>query len=59
MAVVTFTYQEFLDTLKANNLLPEQIVRAEVKNDCFHFAVRTDTFILPYEMQKRIIKMTK
>jgi hypothetical protein len=48
MAVITFTYQEFLETLKSNKLLPPQIVRAELKNDCFHFALRTENFLLPY-----------
>lgn len=48
MAVITITYEELLHFLKSNNLLPTQIARAEVKNECFHFAVRTETFLLPF-----------
>ena len=47
MAEIAITYQELLDILKSNNLLPVQIARAEVKNGCFHFVVRTENFLLP------------
>jgi hypothetical protein len=48
MAVITFTYEELLEILKSNNLLPGQIAKAEVKNGCFHFTVRTENFLLPF-----------
>ncbi len=48
MAVITFTYDELLEILKSNNLLPAQIAKAEIKNECFHFSVRTETFLIPF-----------
>lgn len=48
MANITFTLEELLALLLSNNLLPSQIVRAQIKDDSFHFAVKTDTFILPF-----------
>jgi hypothetical protein len=48
MAVITITYEELLEILKTNNLLPEQIARVTVKNECFHFAIRTENFLIPF-----------
>jgi hypothetical protein len=48
MANITFTLEELLTLLLSNNLLPSQIARAQIKDDCFHFAVKTDAFILPF-----------
>ena len=48
MANITFTLEELLALLLSNNLLPSQIVRAQIKDDSFHFAVKTDAFILPF-----------
>ena len=48
MANITFTLEELLAILLSNNLLPSQIVRAQIKDNSFHFAVKTDAFILPF-----------
>ena len=48
MANITFTLEELLALVLSNNLLPSQIVRAQIKEDSFHFAVKTDAFILPF-----------
>ena len=48
MANITFTLEELLALLLSNNLLPSQIVRPQIKDDSFHFAVKTDAFILPF-----------
>ena len=48
MANITFTLEELLALLLSNNLLPPHIVRPQIKNDSFHFAVKTDAFILPF-----------
>ncbi len=47
MATLTFTLEELLEILKSNNLLPEQITRAEVKNESIVFTIKTDNFLLP------------
>ena len=48
MANITFTLEELLALLLSNNLLPSQIARAQIKDDSFHFAVKTDIPILPF-----------
>jgi len=48
MANITFTLEELLALLLSNNLLPSQIVRAQIKDDSFNFAVKTDIPILPF-----------
>lgn len=47
MATLTFTLDELLEILKSNNLLPKQIVRSEIKNDCVELVVDTKMFLLP------------
>ncbi len=47
MATLTFTLEELLEILKSNNLLHEQIIRSEVKNNCMEFVVDTKMFLLP------------
>ena len=48
MAIIKFTLEELLKVLTSNNLLPPQIVRTEVKNNSIHFAISTETFLLPF-----------
>ena len=48
MAKIIFTLDEVLKIITSNNLLPKQIVRAEVKNDSIHFSIRTEAFVLPF-----------
>ncbi len=47
MAAITFTLEELLGILKSNNLLPEQIVRSGVKDNCIELIVDTKMFMLP------------
>lgn len=47
MAAITFTLEELLGILKSNNLLPEQIVRSGVKDNCIELVVDTKMFMLP------------
>ena len=48
MANINFTLEELLALLLSNNLLPPQIARPQIKDNSFHFAVKTDAFILPF-----------
>ncbi|MBN2312570.1 MAG: hypothetical protein JXM79_01485 [Sedimentisphaerales bacterium] len=48
MAKITFSLQELIDIVVANELLPEQVVRVRVKGEKIHFVVKTNAFILPY-----------
>ena len=48
MANINFTLEELLMLLLSNNLLPPQIARPQIKDDSFHFAIKTDAFILPF-----------
>jgi hypothetical protein len=47
MATLTFSLEELLEILKSNNLLPSQIVNAEVKNNSIVFVIKTENFLLP------------
>ncbi len=47
MAAIIFTLEELLGILKSNNLLPEQIVRSGVKDNCIELVVDTKMFMLP------------
>lgn len=48
MAKITFSLQELLDIVIANELLPKQLARVQVKGDKVHFVVKTNAFILPF-----------
>ena len=48
MANITFTIEELLNLLTCNNLLPSQIKRVQIKEDIIHFAIRTESFLLPF-----------
>lgn len=47
MATLIFSLEELLEILKSNNLLPQQITKAEVKNDNIVFTIKTENFLLP------------
>jgi len=48
MAKIVFGFEELLEILVCNGLLPGAIVRARVKGDRIHFVIRTNSFILPF-----------
>lgn len=48
MAKIVFGFEELLEFLICNGLLPDSISRAKVKGDRIHFVVKTNTFLLPF-----------
>jgi|SRR4030042_285496 hypothetical protein len=48
MATITFSLEEIVEFLIANELLPPEITRARVKGEVFHFVIKTGSFVLPY-----------
>jgi hypothetical protein len=48
MARITLNLQELVEIVVSNGLLPRQIVRVRAKGQRIHFAIRTDSFILPF-----------
>ncbi len=47
MAKITFNLEELLSILLANDVLPEQIQKANAGGDTIEFVVKTGVFILP------------
>ena len=48
MARIVFGFEELLEILVCNGLLPGSIVRARVKGERIHFVIKTNSFILPF-----------
>lgn len=48
MAKITFSLKELIDVLAANALIPGEIVRAGVKGNTLHFAIKTGSMLLPF-----------
>jgi len=48
MARIVFGFEELLEFLVCNRLLPGSIVRARVKGERIHFVIKTNSFILPF-----------
>ena len=48
MARIIFGFEELLEILVCNRLLPGSIVRARVKGERIHFVIKTNSFILPF-----------
>ncbi len=48
MAKIVFGFEELLELLVCNQLLPGSIARAKVKGERIHFVVKTNSFILPF-----------
>ena len=48
MARIVFGFEELLEILVCNGLLPGAIARVRVKGDRIHFVIKTNSFILPF-----------
>jgi hypothetical protein len=48
MARIAFGFEELLEILVCNGLLPGSIARVRVKSERIHFVIRTNSFILPF-----------
>ena len=48
MAKITFSIEELIGILTANELLPAQVTRLKAKGQSLHFAIKTGTFLLPF-----------
>ena len=48
MARIIFGFEELLEILACNGLLPGSIARARVKGERIHFVIKTNSFILPF-----------
>jgi len=48
MARIVFGFEELLEIVVNNGLLPGSIVRARVKGERIHFVIKTNSFILPF-----------
>ncbi len=48
MARITFSFEELIEIVIANGLLPRQIARVRVKGERIHFVIKTNSFILPF-----------
>lgn len=48
MAKISFSFEELLEILIANRLLPRQIMRARVKGQTVHFILKTNSLIVPF-----------
>ena len=48
MARIIFGFEELLEILACNGLLPASIARARVKGERIHFVIKTNSFILPF-----------
>ena len=48
MARIIFGFEELLEILACNGLLPASITKARVKGDRIHFVIKTNSFILPF-----------
>ncbi len=48
MAKIVFGFEELLEILVCNQLLPGSIARAKVKGERIHFVIKTNSFILPF-----------
>ncbi|MBL7153369.1 MAG: hypothetical protein ISS79_06605 [Phycisphaerae bacterium] len=47
MAKLTFSLEELISILNANEVLPSRILRPRVRDNTIHFVIRTGSFILP------------
>lgn len=48
MAKIVFGFEELLELLVCNQLLPGSIARVRVKGERIHFAIKTNSFLLPF-----------
>ena len=48
MAKITFSPDELIGVITANAILPREILRAKAKGQTLHFALKTDSMILPF-----------
>ena len=48
MAKIVFGFEELLEILVCNGLLPGSIARPRVKGERIHFVIGTNSFILPF-----------
>ena len=48
MARIVFGFEELLEILVSNGLVPGSIARLRVKGDRIHFVIKTGSFILPF-----------
>ncbi|KPK44494.1 MAG: hypothetical protein AMJ65_02895 [Phycisphaerae bacterium SG8_4] len=48
MARIIFGFDELLEILVCNSLLPRTIARLRVKGERIHFVIKTNSFILPF-----------
>ena len=48
MARIVFGFDELLEILVCNGLLPGAIARLRVKGERIHFVIKTNSFILPF-----------
>ena len=48
MARIVFGFEELLEILVCNGLLPASIAKARVKGERIHFVIKTNSFILPF-----------
>ena len=48
MARIVFGFEELLEILISNGLVPGSIARLRVKGDRVHFVIKTGSFILPF-----------
>ena len=48
MAKIVFGFEELLELLVCNGLLPGSIARAKIEGERIHFVIKTNSFLLPF-----------
>lgn len=48
MAKITFSFEELVQIVISNKLLPAEIIRVRVAGERIHFVIRTSSFIVPF-----------